>query len=59
LASHRQPCRALQHFPLGGADVSVAVLAERLGTGLIVTLDRRHFGAIRMSDGRPFQLLPD
>jgi hypothetical protein len=46
-------------FPLGGTDASVAVLAERLGTDLIVTLDRRHFGALRMSDGRPFTLLPE
>ena len=45
-------------FPLGGTDASIAVLAERLGTDLIVTLDKRHFGAIRMSDGRPFTLLP-
>ena len=45
-------------FPLGGTDASVAVLAERLGTDLIVTLDRRHFGALRMSDGRPFRILP-
>ena len=46
-------------FPLGGTDASVAVLAERLGTDLIVTLDRRHFGALRMSDGRAFTLLPE
>jgi hypothetical protein len=46
------------NFPLGGTDASVAVLAERLGTDLIVTLDRRHFAAIRMSNGQPFQLLP-
>jgi predicted nucleic acid-binding protein len=46
-------------FPLGGADASVAVLAERLGTDVIVTLDRRHFGAIRMNDGRAFRLLPE
>ena len=46
-------------FPLGGTDASVAVLAERLGTDIIITLDRRHFGALRMSDGRPFTLLPD
>lgn len=46
-------------FPLGGTDASVAVLAERQGTNLIITLDRRHFGALRMSDGRPFTLLPD
>lgn len=46
-------------FPLGGTDASVAVLAERLETDLIVTLDRRHFAAIRMSDGRMFRLLPE
>jgi hypothetical protein len=46
-------------FPLGGTDASAAVLAERLGTDLIVTLDRRHFGAIRMSNGQPFRMLPE
>lgn len=46
-------------FPLGATDASVAVLAERLGTNLIVTLDRRHFAALRMSTGAPFALLPD
>lgn len=46
-------------FPLGGTDASVAVLAERLGTDLIVTLDRRHFGAIRMSSGQSFRVLPE
>ena len=46
-------------FPLGAADASVAVLAERLGTDVIVTLDRRQFGAMRTRDGRPFTLLPD
>jgi predicted nucleic acid-binding protein len=46
-------------FPLGGTDASVAVLADRLGTDLIVTLDRRHFAAIRSEAGRPYRLLPD
>jgi predicted nucleic acid-binding protein len=46
-------------FPLGATDASVAVLAERLDTDLIVTLDRRHFGAIRTSTGGAFTLLPD
>ena len=46
-------------FPLGATDASVAVLAERLGTNLIVTLDRRHFAALRLSTGGPFTLLPD
>lgn len=46
-------------FPLGGTDASVAALAERLGTDVIVTLDRRHFAAIRMSSGKSFRLLPE
>jgi hypothetical protein len=45
-------------FPLGGTDASVAVLAQRLGTDLIVTLDRRHFGAVRRRGGEPFRILP-
>ena len=44
---------------LGAADASIAVLAERLGTDLVITLDRRHFGAIRMPSGRPFRLFPE
>jgi predicted nucleic acid-binding protein len=44
-------------FPL--VDASIAVLADRLGTDLIVTLDRRHFGAIRSPVGRSFRLLPE
>ena len=46
-------------FPLGGTDASVAVLADRLGTDLIVTLDRRHFRTIRNRHGEPYRLLPD
>jgi predicted nucleic acid-binding protein len=46
-------------FPLGTTDASVAVLADRLDTDLIVTLDRRHFGAIRSPRGRAFRLLPE
>jgi predicted nucleic acid-binding protein len=45
-------------FPLGGTDASLAVLADRLGTDLIITLDRRHFSAIRSASGRAYQLLP-
>lgn len=45
-------------FPLGGTDASVAVLADRLGTSVIITLDRRHFGALRSkTDGR-YELIP-
>jgi predicted nucleic acid-binding protein len=46
-------------FPLGTTDASVAVLAGRLDTNLILTLDRRHFGALRSPDGGVFTLLPD
>ncbi|MGE0057905.1 MAG: type II toxin-antitoxin system VapC family toxin [Dehalococcoidia bacterium] len=46
-------------FPLGAVDASIVALAERLDTDLIVTLDRRHFGALRMQDGRPFRILPE
>jgi len=46
-------------FPIGTTDASVAVLADRLDTDLIVTLDRRHFGAIRSLKGRTFRLLPE
>ena len=46
-------------FPLGTVDASIVVLADRLDTDLIVTLDRRHFGAIRSPRGRSFRLLPE
>jgi uncharacterized protein len=46
-------------FPIGTTDASVAVLADRLETDLIITLDRRHFGAIRSPRGRTFRLLPE
>jgi predicted nucleic acid-binding protein len=46
-------------FPLGTVDASIVVLADRLDTDLIVTLDRRHFGAMRSPRGRAFRLLPE
>ncbi len=45
-------------FPLGGVDASVVALAERLGTELIITLDHRHFRAVRDRQDRPLRLLP-
>jgi predicted nucleic acid-binding protein len=44
-------------FPLGAVNASVAILAERYETDLIVTLDRRYFAALRSARG-PFHLLP-
>jgi predicted nucleic acid-binding protein len=45
-------------FPLGGTDASVIALAERLGTATVITLDRRHFGAVRPRHCEALELLP-
>lgn len=46
-------------LPLGGTDASVVALAERLDTDVIVTLDRRHFPAVRPRHCAAFNLLPE
>lgn len=46
-------------FPLGTADASAIALAERLDTDLVITLDRRHFGAVRPRHCPAFRLLPE
>jgi predicted nucleic acid-binding protein len=43
---------------LGLADASIVVLAERHRTSDVLTLDERHFRAVRGPRGRPFRLLP-
>lgn len=45
-------------FPLGSADASIVAIAERLGTDLVITLDRRHFSAVRPRHRPAFRLLP-
>jgi predicted nucleic acid-binding protein len=45
-------------FPLGGTDASAIALAERLEAPIVVTLDRRHFAAVRPRHQAAFQLLP-
>jgi predicted nucleic acid-binding protein len=45
-------------FPLGGTDASVIALAERLGAPIVITLDHRHFGAVRPRHRDAFELLP-
>jgi hypothetical protein len=45
-------------FPLGGTDASVVALAERLDVETIVTLDDRHFRAVRPRHRKTFRLLP-
>ena len=43
---------------IGVADASLVVLADRFGTHTVLTLDRRHFNALRAQDGRPFEMIP-
>ncbi len=45
-------------FPLGGTDASVVALAERIGASIVITLDRRHFGAVKPNHREAFELLP-
>lgn len=45
-------------FPLGGTDASAIALAERIGARTIVTLDRRHFAAVRPRHCDAFEILP-
>lgn len=50
--------RQYANFPLGGTDASVVALAERLRTDIVITLDRRHFSAIKPLHAERLQLLP-
>lgn len=49
-----------QHAALeiGLADASLVILANRNGIRDLLTLDERHFRALRGPGGRPFRLLP-
>ncbi|MGI8926729.1 MAG: type II toxin-antitoxin system VapC family toxin [Tepidiformaceae bacterium] len=51
--------RQYADFPIGGTDASIVTLAERLDTDTILTLDRRHFGAIRPRHREVLRLLPE
>jgi hypothetical protein len=50
--------RRYRDLALGLTDASLVVLAERHGTERVLTLDERHFRALRTATGRPFTLLP-
>jgi uncharacterized protein len=43
---------------LGGTDASVVTLAERVKSTIVITLDRRHFGAVRPRHCRTLHILP-
>lgn len=46
-------------FPLGGTDAFVIAVAERLKTDLVITLDRRHFAAVKPRHCKRLRLLPE
>lgn len=43
---------------IGLADASIVVLAGRYANDRVLTLDERHFRALRTPAGRPFTILP-
>jgi predicted nucleic acid-binding protein len=43
---------------IGLADASLVVLSARYGVRDLLTLDERHFRALRGPNGRPFRILP-
>lgn len=58
VAEARTLIDSYRDLELGLADASIAVLAGRLDADAVLTLDERHFRALRGPAGRPFRLLP-
>lgn len=54
----REVMEQYRDLDVGLADASIVVLAERRGVVDILTLDQRHFRAMRGPDGKPFRILP-
>lgn len=53
--------RVIEQYPdqaIGVGDASIVVLADRLGTRSVATLDRRHFDVLRPLSGGRFVLVP-
>jgi predicted nucleic acid-binding protein len=50
--------RTYEDLSIGLTDASMVILAKRYKTNEILTLDQRHFRAMRGLDGRHFRLLP-
>jgi predicted nucleic acid-binding protein len=46
------------NFPLGTVDALLVAMAERLQVTTLLTLDRRHFAAVRPAHCEAFTLLP-
>lgn len=58
MAAARALIERYRDLSIGLADASVVLLAERYETERLLTLDERHFRAMRTSTGAHFVLLP-
>lgn len=58
VAAAAELMRRYANLAIGLADASVVVLAQRYDTRDILTLDERHFRALRASNRRRFRVLP-
>ena len=58
VASARSVVARYRDLGIGLTDASIAVLAEKYGTFDVLTLDERHFRAMRSGKGDAFRLLP-
>lgn len=58
LARCRDLMEKYSDLPMDLADATLVVLAEELGTNLVLTTDRRDFGIYRLADGRSFEVVP-
>lgn len=56
VAAALEVIRGYEDLDLGLADASILVLAERHDVVDVLTLDERHFRAVRRRDGRAFRL---
>jgi predicted nucleic acid-binding protein len=58
VAAARRVIARYADLRIGLADASIVVLAGRYRTDRVLTLDERHFRALRTPSGAPFTLLP-
>ena len=54
----RRVVESYRDLEIGLADASIVVLAAKRRTSRILTLDERHFRALRTADGNAFTILP-
>lgn len=58
IARAREVIEQYSDLGIGLADASIVVLSEKLDVLDLLTLDERHFRALRGAGGRPFRILP-